>query len=117
MTTNHYDRLDPALIRPGRVDVHEYLDDAEGEQAQRLFQKFYGQSSTGEDRIWREGEEVLDVEEIEQMSVAVRRIVDEQRLAGRTTSMASLQGLFIRSGAREAVAGIAELCKRRDSHA
>lgn len=42
MTTNHYERLDPALIRPGRVDVDELLGDAAGEQAQRLFVKFYG---------------------------------------------------------------------------
>ena len=115
MTTNHYDRLDPALIRPGRVDVHEFLDDAEGEQAQRLFQKFYGKASTGEDRVWREGEEVLESEEIERISVTVRNIVDQQRSAGRMVSMATLQGLFIRSDAREAVAGIAELC--RPTHA
>jgi chaperone BCS1 len=45
MTTNHIERLDPALIRPGRVDLGELLDDAVGEQAQRLFIKFYGRTA------------------------------------------------------------------------
>jgi len=36
MTTNHYDRLDAALIRPGRVDVEEYFGPADAEQAARL---------------------------------------------------------------------------------
>lgn len=46
MTTNHYERLDPALIRPGRVDIHELLGDAAGEQAERLFVKFYGRGAS-----------------------------------------------------------------------
>ncbi|CAM9854646.1 unnamed protein product [Chrysoparadoxa australica] len=41
MTTNFVERLDPALIRPGRVDVVELLDDASDSQAKRLFAQFY----------------------------------------------------------------------------
>ncbi len=41
MTTNHKERLDPALIRPGRVDVQEHFDYATGAQAARLFSHFY----------------------------------------------------------------------------
>jgi chaperone BCS1 len=41
MTTNHYDRLDPALIRPGRVDVQEYIGRATQDQVQRMFSRFY----------------------------------------------------------------------------
>ncbi|ORX37793.1 putative mitochondrial inner membrane protein [Kockovaella imperatae] len=111
MTTNHLDRLDPALIRPGRVDVHELLDDAHGEQAQRLFTKFYGSSESGEERVWREGEEVLEREEIERLGSQVKEIVDEARSRGQTISMATLQGLFIRSSARDGVSGITRLCQ------
>jgi mitochondrial chaperone BCS1 len=41
MTTNHKDVLDPALIRPGRADVHVQFDYATTEQAYRLFLQFF----------------------------------------------------------------------------
>ncbi|XP_077554129.1 mitochondrial chaperone BCS1-like [Haemaphysalis longicornis] len=41
MTTNHLDRLDPALIRPGRVDVREYVGPASDHQLAALFRRFY----------------------------------------------------------------------------
>ncbi|KAI9199490.1 BCS1 N terminal-domain-containing protein [Polychytrium aggregatum] len=43
MTTNHKERLDPALIRPGRVDMQEYFGNATPEQAEKLFLKFFPQ--------------------------------------------------------------------------
>lgn len=41
MTTNHIERLDPALIRPGRADMKLLLDNASAEQARRLFERFF----------------------------------------------------------------------------
>jgi chaperone BCS1 len=41
MTTNHLDRLDPALIRPGRADVKVAFENATSEQAERLFARFF----------------------------------------------------------------------------
>jgi chaperone BCS1 len=41
LTTNHPNRLDPALIRPGRVDRKIELSNATGDQARRLFLWFY----------------------------------------------------------------------------
>ena len=41
MTTNHPDRLDEALIRPGRVDHQAALLNATQMQAQELFERMY----------------------------------------------------------------------------
>jgi chaperone BCS1 len=40
-TTNHIERLDPALIRPGRVDRKVYVGHATREQASQLFRRFF----------------------------------------------------------------------------
>lgn len=41
MTTNYLERLDPALIRPGRVDVKEYVGYCTRHQLEQMFMRFY----------------------------------------------------------------------------
>jgi chaperone BCS1 len=41
MTTNHKEKLDPALIRPGRADVHTELGLVGSKTARRLFDRFF----------------------------------------------------------------------------
>lgn len=43
LTTNEKDVIDPAVLRPGRIDVAEKLDLMHGKQSDRLFEVFYGQ--------------------------------------------------------------------------
>ncbi|KAK7207231.1 hypothetical protein BZA70DRAFT_292607 [Myxozyma melibiosi] len=72
MTTNHPEHLDPALIRPGRVDVRQLIDNATPHQIRRMFLRFY------------EGAE-------EQAEVFIKGVTE----LGVPVSTAQLQGLFV----------------------
>lgn len=43
MTTNHIDRLDEALVRPGRVDMTVRLGEASQWQMEQMWERFYAQ--------------------------------------------------------------------------
>lgn len=49
MTTNHPERLDPALTRPGRVDMNVEIPNATQPQIARLYKRFYPSSKNGEE--------------------------------------------------------------------
>lgn len=104
MTTNHPERLDPALIRPGRVDLAVLLDDATPEQAKKLFVHFY-----------RGADDAPPDELLESLGREVEAIVKSELGTGRRVSMAALQGLFIRSSPEDAVRGVVDLCGNRSS--
>jgi chaperone BCS1 len=46
MTTNHIEKLDPALIRPGRCDVRLKIEDTDEDQARRMFLRFFPGATT-----------------------------------------------------------------------
>jgi len=96
LTTNHVSRLDPALIRPGRVDLSQLIDDASPTQAKELFTRFYGGSEDAS------GSEISS-EDVDGLGREMEEIVEVEMHGGQRISMAALQGLFIRSGPREAV--------------
>lgn len=96
MTTNHAENLDPALVRPGRVDLAALIDNAVPEQAKALFLHFYKDSTK-------------DDGELEALGQEVESIMQSGMEEGLVASMAALQGLFIQSSAEEAVSGCSAL--------
>jgi mitochondrial chaperone BCS1 len=50
MTTNHVEKLDPALLRPGRIDYKLYLGKASDQQKVELYRRFFPDASDVEAR-------------------------------------------------------------------
>lgn len=48
MTSNHYDKLDPALVRPGRIDEHINLTNASKSTINDIYNYYYNKSIPGE---------------------------------------------------------------------
>ncbi len=85
-TTNDPGRLDPALLRPGRVDYRLEFRAADHDQARELFLRFFPDQVTAADDF----------------------AAGIAGLAGRALTMADLQGhLLVAETAADAVAGIA----------
>lgn len=72
MTTNHPEKLDPALLRPGRVDFKVKIDNATFYQAKNMFMKFYDN----------------EPEKCEEFVTKFKQL-------GTSVSTAQLQGLFV----------------------
>jgi len=75
MTTNFIDALDPALIRPGRVDFVQLIGDATDYQIKELFKRFYPEAD----------------------NIVVDCFASELRKVKPTISMAALQGYLLRN--------------------
>jgi chaperone BCS1 len=88
LTTNHIDRLDEALIRPGRVDMTVRIGEATRYQAAEMWDRFYGDIDTdGQGR-----ERFLD--KLQELGLISDSSGATQGLKLRT-STAAIQGLFL----------------------
>ncbi|GMM33581.1 bifunctional AAA family ATPase chaperone/translocase [Saccharomycopsis crataegensis] len=75
MTTNHPEKLDPAILRPGRVDYKVLIDNASEWQMSQMFMRFYGEAENA-DKLRNEF-----LEKVRELRIKV--------------STAQLQGLFV----------------------
>ena len=85
LTTNHIERLDPALIRPGRVDMTIRIGGATRYQAGEMWNRFYAdidENGQGRERFMRRLEEL-------------GLVATAQKQATLKTSTAAIQGLFL----------------------
>ncbi|KAI6758905.1 hypothetical protein HG531_014045 [Fusarium graminearum] len=87
LTTNHVDRLDPALIRPGRVDLMLRIGEATRYQAEKMWDRFYGdidKDHSGRERFLSRLEEL-----------GLFGVGPNGEPSNRHTSTAAIQGLFL----------------------
>ncbi|KAL8680939.1 MAG: hypothetical protein Q9186_002899 [Xanthomendoza sp. 1 TL-2023] len=90
LTTNHVERLDGALVRPGRVDMSVRLGEATRYQAGQLWDRFYGDMDEGGKN------KVRFLDTLEKLGVIATEGTGRPRPDGASlTSTAALQGLFL----------------------
>ncbi|OTA82742.1 hypothetical protein M434DRAFT_24946 [Hypoxylon sp. CO27-5] len=86
LTTNHVELLDPALIRPGRVDMMVRIGEATRYQAAQMWDRFYGDvdtDGTHRERFLKRLDELGLFREAKEGETVPR------------TSTAAIQGLFL----------------------
>ncbi|KAG7414610.1 BCS1 N terminal-domain-containing protein [Fusarium sp. MPI-SDFR-AT-0072] len=87
LTTNHVDRLDAALIRPGRVDLMLRIGEATHYQAAQMWDRFYGdvdKDHSGRERFLNRLQEL-----------GLFGVGPDGKPSNRHTSTAAIQGLFL----------------------
>lgn len=69
-TTNHKDRLDPALLRPGRMDVHINMSYCASHGFKLLASNYHGITNRQSQHLYGEIEALIDSTEVTPAEVA-----------------------------------------------
>jgi len=73
MTTNHVEKLDQALLRPGRIDYKLYLGEASQHQKMELYRRFFPDSSETEAREFVEASPAATMAEFQGLLLALQQ--------------------------------------------
>lgn len=87
LTTNHVERMDAALIRPGRVDMAVRIGEATRYQAAQMWERFYGDVDT------KGVKQKLFLNRLAELGLVSN--ADGIKLGELRTSTAAIQGLFL----------------------
>lgn len=73
MTTNHMEMLDPALLRPGRIDYRLFLGDATDSQRVELYRRFFPEAAEYEAREFAQAHCAETMAEFQGMLLALEQ--------------------------------------------
>ncbi|KAJ0965658.1 hypothetical protein J5N97_026796 [Dioscorea zingiberensis] len=103
-TTNHVERLDPALLRSGRMDMHIFMSHCSFPALKILVKNYLGSrddDGEGEKKLWMELEEVIG--EAEMTPADISEVLIKNRRRGRRRALEELlQALKGRAEERKA---------------
>ena len=87
MTTNHLEKLDPALVRPGRCDVHLFVGHATRLQIARMLERFYPSIPDATALAERLPEDSLSMARVQEFLVRHRDDLPSARAAWKELEM------------------------------
>ncbi|KAL6220660.1 hypothetical protein ACLB2K_008416 [Fragaria x ananassa] len=87
-TTNHKERLDPALLRPGRMDMHIHMSYCTPKGFKTLASNYLGIQDTSEHRLCREAEALM-----ESTNITPAEVCEELMRGGGDSADDALEGL------------------------